>query len=155
RFCYKWLGWINMTTITKARIHSTANLVLCDLARARRRAGITLARVHGHDELWRAALARDHFQSGQEKWAQFLSTTGENRAVARYEFLADFDAWIHAFSAPVSGQGQPGDLLIAGMFGHDAILVSVMGSVRGKGGKRRANKLYRLLRHDSGKQKFP
>lgn len=145
-----------MTTITRARIHSTASLVLCDLARARRRAGITLARVHGNDEVWCAALARDHFRSAQEKWSEFLAATGEPRALARYEFLADFDAWIHAFSAPQAAEGsESSDIMIAGMFGTDAILVSVVGTTAGRKGRKRGNKLYRILRNDSGKHKFP
>lgn len=144
-----------MTTITRARIHSTASLVLCDLARARRRAGLTLARLHKGDEVWRAALARDYFAAAQQKWSEFLATSGEQRAVARYEFLADFDAWIHSF-CPLNPPGEQGaDLLVAGMFGNDAIMVSNLGSGRDSRGRRKKQKLYRIFRNDGGGQKFP
>lgn len=130
-----------MTTITKARIHQTANLARCDLARARRRAGLTLSRVHSDDLAWRSTLARDHFNGAQAKWREFLAAKGESRAVSRYEFLADFDAWIHASPVPDGLLESRADLFIVGMFGSDAIMVSRAG----KG----ASKFYRILRNET------
>jgi hypothetical protein len=111
--------------------------------------------VHQGDDVWRAALARDYFTTAQLKWAEFLGGAGEQRAVARYEFLADLDAWVHAFCAPQAEGSPTADLLIAGMFGNDAIMVSEIGSKPDKRGRRRNQKLYRIFRNDGAKQKFP
>lgn len=141
-----------MTTITRARVYSTASLVRCDLARARRRAGISLAKLHREDEAWRAALARDYYAGAMARWAEFVRGRGESRAVARYEFLADFDAWIHTEPVPVDYGAGNADLYIVGMFGTDAILVS---EEPNSGGRRRSNKFYRILRNTAQEEFSP
>jgi hypothetical protein len=155
-----------MTLITREGVLSMSGSVRCDLARARRRAGLTLAKLHAGDEIWQCALTRDYYDGAQSRWEEFLRSRGETRAILRYEFLSDFAAWLFAVSlSPIvqeppgaaggdsTQKNGPGPVCVVGFFGNDALLISEGGPV-GPDGKRKGSKSYRILHNEAQTQSY-
>ncbi|MCA8939321.1 MAG: hypothetical protein KDB07_05925 [Planctomycetes bacterium] len=124
--------------ITRPRFQRSLNEARCELAEARARAAASLAKMHRDDGMWLGWLAREHYGTCLEKWKEYLRAEGEDRMVARYEFLINLKVWLGLLPLPVTFERdsyQSGNLYIAGFFGEDAFVVS----------QSRSGKRYRLL----------